>query len=91
MVLRIDEENFGPHSQTLPPAIHTALWNFVEQVVKNPDDDDLEWEEKDGFRATQFTSGWVLYWEVIRPHPGFWEPPGSRKPIAVKLWDVRPI
>lgn len=89
--LRIDEEKFGPHSQSLPPAVRIAMWDFVEQAVNNPDSDDLEWEEKDGFRATQFTSAWVLYWEVIRPTPGFWEGPASRHAIAVKLWDVLPI
>jgi hypothetical protein len=89
--LIVDEENFGPHSQHLAEPIHIALWTFVERAVQNPDDPELEWTEKGTNRASQFTSGWALDWEVIRKKPGRVFSLTSGTPLAVKLWDVREL
>jgi len=89
--LIVDEDNFGPNSQLLPQPIRIALWSFVQRMVENPDDPDLGWAENDGYRASQFTSGWALYWEVVRKKPGILFSLRSGAPLAIKLWNVREL
>lgn len=87
----IDETHFGPNANSLPPEIKIALWDFVKRAAENPDDPDLERSERDGIRASQFTSGWVLYWEVIRKKAGYLLSLRSGAPVKIMLWDVRRI
>jgi hypothetical protein len=83
--LNCDEELFVPKAISLPPTIKTALWDFVERIVDNPDNPDLMWKERDGFRASQFTQGFVLDWEVTRRQSG------SGAPEEVWLRDIRSV
>jgi len=65
-------------TRTLSPAIKIALLDYLARALENPDDPDLRpWDERKGYRASQFTSGWILDWEVNPPE-------------YIKLWDIRP-
>ncbi len=92
--LIFDEQVLLPKATSLPPEIKTALWDFVERIVDNPDHPDLigiigvTGIERDGYRASQFTSGYVLDWQVTR-RSSWMTTLSSGTPEEVKLWDVR--
>ena len=86
----LDEEEFVPAANRLNPTIKTALWDFVERVVENPDDPDFVGVERDGYRASQFTSGWILDWQVTRRQKSwFVDLFIYGAPKEIKLWNVR--
>jgi hypothetical protein len=88
----LDEDVFAIKAANLDQTIRTALWGFVDRMRDNPDNPDVIGKERDGFRATQFTSGWVLDWEVTRRRRGWIVDVFSYgKPEEVKLWDLREI
>lgn len=88
----IYDEVFEQKEVALPPTIRTALRDFIVRIADNPDNPDLIGVERGGFRATQFTSGWVLDWEVTRRRRGrMVELFSYGKPEQVKLWDIRNV
>ena len=89
--LRIDEEKFGPHSQSLPPAVRIAMWNSSNKPSMILTVTIWNGKKKTDFAPRNLPAHGSFYWEVIRPTPGFWEGPASRHAIAVKLWDVLPM
>ncbi len=87
--LIFDEGHFLPKATALPTTIKTALWDFAERIADNPDNPDLIGIERDGYRASQFTSGYILDWEVTRRRTGWLVGLSSETAEEVKLWDVR--
>jgi hypothetical protein len=88
----LDLEVFAIKAADLDPTIRTALWDFVDRIRDNPDHPDVIGKERDGFRASQFTSGWVLDWEVTRRRRvRIIDIFSYGKPEEVKLWDLREI
>lgn len=87
----LDLENFVEKEISLPPVVKTALWDLVSRIKENADDPDLIGVEKEGFRTTQFTTGWVLDWEITkRTRVGIIDL-SYGKPREVKLWDIREL
>jgi hypothetical protein len=87
----LDEVVFAPKAAGLDATIKTALWAFVELIWDNPDDPDLFGTDRDGYRASQFTSGWILDWEVIRGRGSWIVDLSYGTPKQIKLWDVRAV
>jgi hypothetical protein len=96
----VDEPNFVPHAIALAPTIKTALWDFVGRIKENADHPDLIGTgdkqdpigvQRGEYRASQFTSGWVLYWEVTRRQKTWLIDLSSGAPEEIKLWDVRAL
>jgi hypothetical protein len=90
--LIFDEDVFVPKAVSLNAVIKTALWDFVDRILQNPDNPDLIGTERDGFRASQFTTGYALDWEVTRRRKvSIIELFSSGKPEEVKLWAIREL
>ncbi len=86
----LDEEEFVPAASRLDPTIKTALWDFVARMAENADDPDSIGVERDGYRASQFTTGWILDWQVTRRQK-IWlvDLFLYGRPKEIKLWNVR--
>jgi hypothetical protein len=84
--VQLDAKVFVPKETKLDPKIKDALWDFVARIVADADHPDVIGKQVGEFRATQFTHGWILDWEVARRSTQH----SSRGiPEQVKLWDIR--
>jgi hypothetical protein len=84
--VHVDKEVFVPKEVSLEPTIKTALWDFVARIAADADHPDVIGKEVGEFRATQFTQGWILDWEVTRRST---QPSTRGMPEHVKLWNIR--
>jgi hypothetical protein len=82
----LDKKVFVAKEVRLDPKIKDALWDFVARIVADPDHPDVIGKEVGEFRATQFTQGWILDWEVTSRST---QHSSRGKPEQVKLWDIR--
>ena len=89
----IDEEVCAAKVDALSGIVETQFWDFVSRIVANPDDPALIQAERKGFRSCQFTSGWILDWEVTRRRRRSFMVDifTTGIPEEVKLWDIRRV
>ena len=86
---RFYKQFFSNDCHELPPPVRIALFDLLRLILNDPDAPSfIKMEQKDGYYASEFAPGYVLYWSLVRGGP---KVPGGTKRDAISHEAVRYI